>query len=87
MSEKSALRSLQAAIQVVRDTCTGPECKALLAAVDAADSAAEQYLGQPDDSTEDKATENQSKTLEGAGRDAVKQLAQRRKSAAENSVK
>lgn len=79
MSEKSAIRSLQAAIQVVRDTCTGPECKALIAAVDAADEAAEQYLGQPDTPVEEKS--EQPRTLPGARTLARKQFADSRKPA------
>lgn len=69
MSEQSAIRLLQTAIQNVRDTCTGPDCKPLLAAIDAADSQAEKYLGVPDDSAEDKKTE-QPRDLKGAAKKA-----------------
>lgn len=41
MSDTSAIRLLQTAIENVRETCTGSEYKKLLAACDAADKAAE----------------------------------------------
>lgn len=81
MSEQSAIRSLQAAIENVRATCTGPECKPLLAAVGAADAAAEKYLGEPNDSAEDTQSEK-APTLKQAPGKARELFAQSRKEAA-----
>jgi hypothetical protein len=66
MSDESSLRLLQTAIEHVRENCTGPEYKSLMTALDSADSAVEKALGQPDDSTQDKAEENQPRTMKAA---------------------
>jgi hypothetical protein len=48
MSDQSAIRMLQTAIENVRENCTGPEYKALLAACAACDAAAEKALNDDD---------------------------------------
>lgn len=82
MSDQSAIRLLQTAIENIRENCTGDEYKSLLAAVDAADSAAEKALGEPDDSAEDKQAEKQPRDLKKAASLARKQFAEHRKDSA-----
>lgn len=43
MSEQSSIATLEAASKNVRATCTGPDCKSLIAALDAVDKAIEAY--------------------------------------------
>ncbi len=54
MSDQSAIRLLQTAIENVRETCTGPEYKMLLAACEKCDEEAEKCLGQSDTPAEEK---------------------------------
>lgn len=58
MSDQSAIRLLQAAIETVREECTGSEYKDLLAACNTADSACEKASGEPDDNKQDVKEEN-----------------------------
>lgn len=78
MSDQSALRLLQTAIENVRETCSGPEYKNLLSALDAADSAAEKALGEPDDSAQDKAEGSQPRDLKSASARTREAFAARR---------
>jgi hypothetical protein len=78
VSDQSALRLLQTAIENVRENCTGPEYKSLMSAIDSADSAVEKALGQPDDSAEDKAQENQPRDLKAASARTREAFATRR---------
>jgi hypothetical protein len=82
MSDQSAIRLLQTAIETIRENCTGSEYKELLSACDAADSAAERCLGEPDDSAQDKREENdrQPKDLKAAAEKTRAVFADRRKS-------
>lgn len=82
MSDQSAIRLLQTAIENVRETCDGPEYKDLLSACDVADRAAEKCLGEPDDSAEDKKAENQPRNLKAAAQKARETFAADRKAKA-----
>lgn len=84
MSDTSAIRLLQTAIENVREQCSGSEYKDLLASLDRADSEAEKVLGEPDDSAQDKTEENQPRNLKSAEARARQAFAARRKADSEN---
>ncbi len=68
MSDQSAIRLLQTAIENVRETCTSPEYKALLAACEKCDEEAEKCLGQPDTPAEEKSEASPPSRKEGTAR-------------------
>lgn len=77
MSDNSAIRMLQAAIEHVRATCTGAEYKTLIASCNACDRECEKATGQPDDSRQDE--QQQPKNLKQAASKARTVFAERRR--------
>jgi len=73
MSDQTAIRLLQTAIETVKEQCTGPEYKTLIAACDACDKAAEASAANDNDGDEPR-------TLKQATDRARSQFAARRKS-------
>lgn len=80
MSDLSAIRLLQTAIENVRENCKPPEYKTLLAACDAADKAAEDASASDDEKSEPK-------SLKEATTRARAQFAQKRQDDAQSATK